>query len=340
MKKSKKTIKYSLILGLLLGATFSFSAKAAETVTKEEIIDLVNTERKEAGLNELVENPTLDDAAALKAQDMIGNNYFAHTSPSGIDPWYWFEKVNYDYKYAGENLAMDFTNALSVHKAWMKSQTHKDNIMSDKYQEIGVAVLSGIMEDRETQVAVQVFGTKITETGADVKEEISAIFNQSVKVKEASISPWKGSFEDEMLVYAEIEGEPEKVEVIIDDKSFELEKLRENVYMNLVTLSDIDLDKNDIVLKTSIDQKQAIFYQIPKSQYQDYLAAKDDEEEEKTIAGTVGAVDDNDTLARWEYIFKQNILLIIITGVFLVTIINIWILEKEEENLLKIIKSA
>ncbi len=340
MKKNQKTIKYFIpILTFLVSGWFCCSAEAA-TVTKEEIIDLVNSEREKAGLNELVENPKLSKAAGLKAQDIIGNNYFAHTSPSGIDPWHWFEEVEYDYKYAGENLGMDFSNALSLHKAWMKSQTHKDNIMSDKYQEIGVAVLSGIMENRETQVAVQLFGKRVAQETLDKQEEVLAQFNQSVDIKEASVSPWKGKLEDEMLVYAEIEGEPQKVEAVIKGNIFPLEKLRDNIYMNLISLKGIDLEENDVILKTSIDDKQAIFYQIPESQYEDYLAAKEEKEEEKTIAGTIGSVEENPTLAKWEYIFKQNILLIIITGVFLVTIINIWILEKEEENLLKSIKSA
>ena len=91
---------------------------------------------------------------------MIKNDYFAHTSPAGINPWFWYEKDGYDYKYAGENLAINFLKAEDQHKAWMASPTHRKNILNDKYQEIGVAVDAGKINGQMAIIAVQEFGAR------------------------------------------------------------------------------------------------------------------------------------------------------------------------------------
>ena len=90
---------------------------------------------------------------------MIKNDYFAHTSPQGISPWYWYDKDNYDYKYAGENLAINFLKAEDQQKAWMDSPTHRKNIFNPNYQEIGVAVAAGEINNQTAIITVQEFGT-------------------------------------------------------------------------------------------------------------------------------------------------------------------------------------
>ena len=62
----------------------------------------------------------------MKAQDMATLGYFAHVSPDGKTPWYWIEKVGYDYQYAGENLAINFSDSKDVTNAWMASPLHKE----------------------------------------------------------------------------------------------------------------------------------------------------------------------------------------------------------------------
>jgi vacuolar-type H+-ATPase subunit I/STV1 len=42
--------------------------------------------------------------------------------------------------------------------SWMESPGHRENILNEKYQEIGVAVKKGIFEGREVWIAVQHFG--------------------------------------------------------------------------------------------------------------------------------------------------------------------------------------
>jgi len=133
-------------------------------ITKNTLVQLINGERQDSGLKTLRESSQLDQAAYLKAQDMLEKDYFAHQSPEGIAPWYWFKKVGYNYQIAGENLAIGFLDSKEVVNAWMESYFHKQNIINPKYTETGMAVLRGDFQGSQVVVAVQLFGTPKTPT--------------------------------------------------------------------------------------------------------------------------------------------------------------------------------
>ncbi len=126
------------------------------------IINLTNDERADLATPTLNRSVLLDKAAKLKAEDMAKKHYFSHYSPSNISPWYWFNQVNYDYLHAGENLAIYFTDSEAIVKAWMKSPSHRANIVDQKYTEIGVGTAKGIYNGYKTVYVVQLFGTPKT----------------------------------------------------------------------------------------------------------------------------------------------------------------------------------
>ncbi len=158
MKNTIRTIALVCTIGLLCQGLTSFAA-----ILPDEVVALVNEEREQAGLSSVVRNPLLDQAAEAKADDMASEQYFSHTSPDGVTPWDWFRKAKYEYRYAGENLAIHFHDAASQERAWMESRKHCENILSPKYREIGIAVRPMIFEGKETTVAVQMFGTRMTD---------------------------------------------------------------------------------------------------------------------------------------------------------------------------------
>jgi hypothetical protein len=165
MKNQNKKINIRLKIAAVLiagGMIFSFclSAEAGE-ITAESVLGLVNQSRMLYGLKTLNENRLLMIAASDKMNDMFSHDYFAHTSPSGVTPWSWIEKNGYDYKYAGENLAIDFKSVEKEHNAWMNSTSHRKNILNPNYQEIGIAVGRGKIDGHDTILTVQMFGTQI-----------------------------------------------------------------------------------------------------------------------------------------------------------------------------------
>jgi hypothetical protein len=128
------------------------------TVYPAVLADLTNKDRAGEGVAELRWSDTLAAAARMKAQDMLENGYFAHTSPAGLTPWHWLTILQYNFRYAGENLAIRFNDTDSVESAWLNSPTHKANIVSDKFSEIGIAAVDGIFEGANTTIVVEFFG--------------------------------------------------------------------------------------------------------------------------------------------------------------------------------------
>lgn len=157
MGKTLKNISVAIILG---GSLFFTPDVSANDMSAENVIRELNEARIFAGLPPLVKNEKLSRAAEEKIQDMVTNDYFEHTSPGGIEPWYWLSRNGYAYTRAGENLAMNFKTATAQQSAWMKSPTHRKNILNPGFQEIGVAVGYGMISGRVTTIAVQEFGAR------------------------------------------------------------------------------------------------------------------------------------------------------------------------------------
>jgi len=153
----------------------------ASQIDPDKVIELTNAERLSVGITILKENSELDQAALAKATDMFENNYWAHVSPTGTEPWYFVTQSGYEYKHAGENLARDFSNPKDIVKAWMASPTHRQNLLDSRYKDIGVAVVDGYINGVETTIVVQLFGS----TQSTVAKIASTTVTNTVFAKEA-----------------------------------------------------------------------------------------------------------------------------------------------------------
>jgi uncharacterized protein YkwD len=141
----------------------------AANISTDEVIRLTNVKRAEAGVPALAYNPTLALAAKAKGDHMLQYDYWAHVAPDGTDPWKFFADYGYRYRYAGENLARDFSDPSSAVEAWMASPTHRDNLLSTKYREIGIAVVEGDLGGVDTTIIVQFFGTPLSDTASQTQ---------------------------------------------------------------------------------------------------------------------------------------------------------------------------
>ncbi len=146
---------------ILMGVTYysspGINAESPELMSSN-IIALTNEQRTTANIQEVRESKILDEAAKLKLSDMFDNNYWEHVAPSGKQAWDFMKEVGYSYEIAGENLAKGYHDSKSTVSAWMDSQSHRDNLLSQKYSEIGVAVGSGTLNGKPVTLAVQLFG--------------------------------------------------------------------------------------------------------------------------------------------------------------------------------------
>lgn len=120
------------------------------TVTNEgsQVFQLVNQRRKENGLAELTYRNDIQDAANIRANEIIST--FSHTRPDGSSC---FTAVTVNYYAIGENIASGQKNAEEVMNAWMNSPGHRANILSAQFT--GMAV--GVVQYQGVSYWVQIF---------------------------------------------------------------------------------------------------------------------------------------------------------------------------------------
>ncbi len=142
----------SLVFLLSVIAFTPVTALAAPGADEQQIIDLVNQTRKDAGLPALVCDATLANLAKIRAQDMVSNNYLHSISPTYGSVFDMLDKVGIEYRYAGENLA----RATSINAAFnslMAAGSHRSNVLNTNFERIGV----GVMTQGYHKVVVQIF---------------------------------------------------------------------------------------------------------------------------------------------------------------------------------------
>jgi len=163
----KSGIVAVLLLVVVLQAFYIFSSGGfvlgdKVNISTAQLLQSTNKERTKNGLAPLKVDNRLTLAATKKAQDMLANGYWAHTSPQGVSPWEWIKDAHYNYSYAGENLAKNFSSASGVVDAWMHSEDHRDNIMNTQYRDIGFGVVKGQLEGQPTTIVVAMYGAPRT----------------------------------------------------------------------------------------------------------------------------------------------------------------------------------
>lgn len=124
----------------------SSAPTVAPTSLKQQLVDLVNEERRKAGVPALRYNNLLANAAQAHAQDMRAKDYFEHNSLDGRTPTQRMQEAGYrpngcrcSYAY-GENIAMGQRSGEEAMRDWMNSPGHKRNILSRDFDEIGIGI--------------------------------------------------------------------------------------------------------------------------------------------------------------------------------------------------------
>ncbi|MGF7399921.1 CAP domain-containing protein [Thermoanaerobacterium thermosaccharolyticum] len=108
---------------------------------EKQLVDLINKERTSRGLSPLTIDENLSKVAHIKAEDMKGNNYFSHTSPTYGSPFDMMKQFGISYNAAAENIAEN-SDVVSAHYALMNSSGHRDNILNPYFNKVGVGIIS------------------------------------------------------------------------------------------------------------------------------------------------------------------------------------------------------
>lgn len=153
-----------LLAVLLLGAGLSWCAADTKTdeikLSKEEqrILDLTNEVRAKEKLPPLKVNATLLEVARAHSANMAKQQMMEHTL-DGKGPPQRVTKAGYDYLSVGENIAFGEKGASveAIFKGWMESKVHHDNLISPKFEEIGIGLAA---DDKGEVYYTQVFGKR------------------------------------------------------------------------------------------------------------------------------------------------------------------------------------
>lgn len=127
-----------LALILLISLVFLLIFLMGNRFVEEDIISICNEIRAEQGLPPLNINWEAARVARYKTEDMMKHKYFCHNSPvygSFLDM---LKNFHLPYKSAGENIAFGFSSPQDVVKAWMESEVHRENILSESFTQGGV----------------------------------------------------------------------------------------------------------------------------------------------------------------------------------------------------------
>jgi len=129
---------YKMITG-----TYSSKNDPTTGYSNDEAIDavvyLVNILRSKKGLNDVVADDTLMEAAQVRAEE--ASEKFSHTRPDGSDCFTALDEAGWPQDtHAAENLAQGQKTALQVVNAWYHSSGHKHNMLHEKNGTIGVGI--------------------------------------------------------------------------------------------------------------------------------------------------------------------------------------------------------
>lgn len=132
-------------------------------VVENRVLELLNELRNEVGLSPVTPNEQLKKAANIRAVET--EESFSHTRPDGRATFTVLEEsgIDYNYQFAGENLAMG-TNYLAEKEMadWLfqglkDSPGHYENMVNKDFEEVGI----GVHYNGENLYIVQLFGTPL-----------------------------------------------------------------------------------------------------------------------------------------------------------------------------------
>ncbi len=113
---------------------------SSEGIGNDSLLTATNDIRHAQRRTTLAANSALNRAAQSKANDMVARNYWSHTTPDGKQPWSFIDRTGYTYQVVGENLAYGFSSSDEVIRGWLNSPSHRENLLSSDYSEVGFGI--------------------------------------------------------------------------------------------------------------------------------------------------------------------------------------------------------
>ncbi len=156
--------------------------------------DLLNADRKRAGLSILVRDRDLDNVARAHSEDMREHNFFGHHSPNTGDPKDRLMRAGYRFRSFGENLALEMS-LYAAQSALLASLGHRKNILGD-FSHVGIGIARSDHNGKAEWRLTQLFSkpVEIIQSAAGAEQLIAKINETRVQKRTSPLSRDKGLF--------------------------------------------------------------------------------------------------------------------------------------------------
>ena len=159
MGKSKITLVLLVLLAACGGSSDSPTAPAdvSPFEVESKSTSLVNSTRSQEQISPLLTvDQVLAEVARRHSEAMRDQGFFSHVAPDGSDLRSRLREAGVSFRTAGENLAQvqnSVDPAAHAHGLLMESSSHRENILSEKYDLLGV----GVAKQGNTYWITQIF---------------------------------------------------------------------------------------------------------------------------------------------------------------------------------------
>jgi hypothetical protein len=168
----------SLLVLLLIAVSFFIASTMIHNrLSKNDggvspLVRLINQTRIENNKPPLSINEKLTEAAQMKVDDMAEKHYLAHVSPTGIDPWFWFNQAHYSFVIAGETVNI-IAQSKNIEDVWEASLKDGGHVLDARFREVGLASREGYLEGKPTTFVVELFGAPAEASSSKVLSTIT-----------------------------------------------------------------------------------------------------------------------------------------------------------------------
>ncbi|PRX20894.1 CAP domain-containing protein [Actinoplanes italicus] len=136
--------------------TASSVSPGLQAPVQQQVLALVNRNRRTAGCDPITLDRRLIEAANRHAADMARRDYFDHESPRGDRAGERVTDAGYVWRRYGENIAKGQDSPYEVMNDWMNSPGHRENILDCQLDQMGVGLA---LASDKTPYWVQDFAT-------------------------------------------------------------------------------------------------------------------------------------------------------------------------------------
>ena len=129
----KKTI--FILVCMMISALPLFSQDPEEAA---KLLELINTERKKAGLYEYQTNEELQNAGSVRAEEI--STVFESKRPDGSEMHTIYAENGIRVAYYGESIRTGYETASGIFKAMIKDPSDSSSILDMDYTHIGIGI--------------------------------------------------------------------------------------------------------------------------------------------------------------------------------------------------------